>query len=282
MIDVGHLAPTGCWDQNIVRRLLDGDLHPHSLPVKHHAGYPNTDGAALVIPGRYWHKQADRINEAIRRYRWVLAFRVSDEEDLFDINQVEHPNIRWWVQTPRPRRHYGAARLFGVGYPPHFNHLTTRERHLNVFLSAQDTHQRRHDCFNTLEGIRGSRIHRTPGFTQGMDPAEYRDCMEAAKIAPAPSGAVSVDSFRVWEALEAGALPVADTVSPVDGVTDYWWRLLGIPLPFPTVEDWSQVSWATLLDEWPANAAKVADWYAGYKRALAGWLVEDRTALGAL
>ncbi len=277
MIPVGHLAPE-CWDQNIVRRLLDGDLYPHSLQVKHHAGYPNTDGAILVIPGRYW--ATERINEAIHRYRWVLAFRVSDEEDLFDINQIEHPNMRWWVQTPRPDRDYGAARLFGVGYPPHFNHLEPRERNLNVFLSAQDTHQRRHDCFNSLEGIHG-RVHRTPGFTQGMDPAEYRDCMLAAKIVPAPSGAVSVDSFRFWEALEAGAVPVADTVSPVDGLTDYWRRVFG-EVPFPTVQDWSQVSWAALLDEWPANAAKVADWYAGYKRTLAGWLVEDLTALGAL
>lgn len=279
MIPVGHLAPQ-CWDQNIVMRLLDGDLYPHGLPVKHHAGYPNTEGAALIIPGRYWHKQTDRINEAIRRYRWVLAFRVSDEEDLFDINQVEHPNVRWWVQTPRPGKTYD-ARLFGVGYPPHFNHLQQRERHLDVFLSAQDTHQRRHDCFTSLEGIRGSRVHRTPGFTQGMDPAEYRDCMAAAKIAPAPSGAVSVDSFRVWEALEAGALPVADMVSPVDGVTDYWRQLFG-EVPFPTVEDWAQVSWPGLLEEWPANATTVATWYAGYKRTLSGWLVEDLTALGAL
>lgn len=280
MIPVGHLAPE-CWDQNIVRRLLDGDLYyPHGLAVKHHAGYPNTEGAALIIPGRYWHKQTDRINEAIRRYRWVLAFRVSDEEDLFDINQIEHPNLRWWVQTPRPDRDYGAARLFGVGYPPHFNNLELRERLIDCFLSAQDTHPRRHDCFNSLEGIHG-RIHRTPGFTQGMDPAEYRDCMSAAKIAPAPSGAVSIDSFRVWEALEAGALPVADSVSPTDGLTDYWQRLFG-EVPFPTVQDWSQVSWAALLNEWPANAAKVATWYAGYKRTLAGWLVEDLTALGAL
>lgn len=282
MIHVGHLAPAGCWDQNIVRLLLDGQLYPHSLRVRHHAGFPNMEGGAvLLIPGRYWHGQVDQINEAITRYDWVLAFRVSDEEDLFDIEQIVHPNLRWWVQTPR-NADYGNARLFGVGFPPHFNHLEPRERHLNVFLSAQDTHARRHDCFDSLDGLPASkpgRVHRTPGFTQGMDPVEYRDCMLAAKIAPAPSGAVSVDSFRVWEALEAGALPVADTVSPADGRTYYWQRLFG-EVPFPTVEDWSQVSWAGLLEDWPASA--VTAWWARQKRTYRDWLIEDLTSLGAL
>ena len=105
--------------------------------------------------------------------------------------------------------------------------------------------------------------------------------MGLAKIAPCPSGAVSVDSFRVWEALEAGALPVVDTVSPTDGLTDYWQRVLGDP-PFPLVDGWATVGFGQLLRDWPTLIGPVNDWYRGYKRRLAQWLRDDLEALGAI
>lgn len=274
MIPVGWLAPAGCWDQTHLHDLLEsGPL------MRFHAGYPPGDGAVIVVPGRYWAGHEPAVAEALAKYRWVLLIVTSDEESLF--GTVEHPNMRLWVQTPRQGRDYGDAFLFGVGYTPHSRTLVkSSEKTLNVFLSAQNTHPRRGQCFVALEGLRDSRVHSTAGFTQGMDPSEYMACMTGAKIAPCPSGAVSVDSFRVWEALQAGALPVVDTVSPVDGITDYWARLFG-DVPFPVVADWSQVQWGALLDTWSSNMAEVQAWWKLQKRRYAERLVEDLKALGA-
>lgn len=281
MIHVSWLAPGNQWDSNIVRRLLDGKLYPHGIEVKHHTGYAKAAGTILVVPGRYWHKAMPDIEDAVASYEWLLLFRTSDEEDLFDVNEFAGPErTKFWVQTPR--REYPGARLFGVGFPAHFNHLSLElpEKKLNVFISAQDTHQRRHECFDSLDGLPDSkpgRVHRTPGFTQGMDPAEYVRCMSKAKVAPCPSGAVSVDSFRFWEALEAHSLPVPDAVSPVDGETNYWDR---IGYPFPVVGDWSAVPWSELLNDCPANLTTA--WWMRYKRQLALNLVEDLEMLGAI
>lgn len=275
MIPAGWLAPAGCWDQTQLQDLLEsGPL------MRFHAGYPPGNGAVIVVPGRYWAGREPAVAEALAKYRWVLLIVTSDEESLFDVAAVDHPNMKVWVQTPRHGRDYGDARLFGVGYTPHSRTPTSSEKTLNVFLSAQNTHPRRVQCFATLEGFRDSRVQPTAGFTQGMDPAEYMACMTMAKIAPCPSGAVSVDSFRVWEALQAGALPVVDTVSPVDGITDYWVRLFG-EAPFPIVTDWSQVEWGALLDTWSSNVAEVQAWWAQQKRRYAERLVEDLKALGA-
>lgn len=282
MIPVGRLAPVNQFDQTMLDDLLANRLHPTGLEFDRHEGYPaRVDGCCLIIPGRYWHGHEAEISRAIARYGWVLLFITSDEESLFDLSKVVHPNMKAWVQTPRQGRDYGGARVFGVGYTPHVRMLPVEpsEKTLNVFLSAQDTHQRRHDCFLHLEGLWSSRVHRTAGFTQGMDPAEYIRCMSKVKLAPAPSGAVSVDSFRAWEALEAGAIPVVDAVSPVDGRTDYWARLLG-EVPFPVVDDWSQVLWTVLLEDW--NPEPVQAWYRGYKQRLAEWLSTDLEQLGAL
>lgn len=281
-ISVGRLAPVGQWDQTMLDDLLANRLYPTGLEFERHEGYPpRVSGACIILPGRYWHGHEAEISRALSRFSWVLLFVTSDEESLF--GTVDHPNIKTWRQTPRQGREYPGERLFPVGYTPHVRCLPAEppEKTLNVFLSCQDTHQRRHECFAALDGLPASkpgRVHRTPGFTQGMDPAEYMRCMSIAKIAPCPSGAVSVDSFRAWEALESGAIPVVDAASPVDGRTDYWTRLLG-EVPFPVVEDWSQVSWTALLENW--NPEPVAEWYRGYKRRLALQLREDLEKLGA-
>ena len=260
--------------------LLANRLYPTGLEFRRCEGYPpKVSGAVIICPGRYWRGHEGEISQALARFSWVLLVVTSDEESLFDLSKVSHPNLKAWVQTPRHGREYGDARLFGVGYSPHARIAEPAEKTLNVFLSAQGTHKRRNECFASLEGLRGSRVHRTGGFTQGMDPSEYMRCMSKAKLAPCPSGAVSPDSFRVWEALEAGAIPVVDTVSPTDGVTDYWTRVLG-EVPFPIITDWSQVSWADRLEDW--NPQPVIEWYRGYKRRLASWLVEDLEALGAI
>jgi hypothetical protein len=279
MIPVGRLAPVDQWDQTMLDALFSTDQ------FKRFEGYPKGNGCALIIPGRYWAGHEAEISAALARYQWVLAFRTGDEENVFDINQVTHPNILWWVQTPKVGVDY-RARLFGVGHTPHFKNLPaeTPAKNLAVFLSAQRTHSRREAAFSTLDRVDATkRVEATTGFTQGMDPAEYADCMMAAKIAPCPSGAVSPDSFRVFEALEAHAIPIADDVSPVYDSQGFW-RLLFPDAPFPILTSYTDLpGWTEdLLAGWPANANRITAWWMRQKRGMAINLVEDLRVLGAL
>lgn len=289
MISVGWLAPSECWDQLLPKLLTTNKLYPTGLEFRHFQGFPpphQAEGCIISIPGAYWHAQYDTISEALTSYRWVLGMCVSDEECLFDIDRVEHGNIKWWRQTPRTDRDYGDARLFGVGYTPHFNSLPKDppEKSTDVFLSGQRTHGRRRECFEALENYSGSKVVRpTEGFTEGFEPAEYVAGVVSAKVAPAPSGAVSVDTFRFWEALEAHAIPIADTVSPVDGVTDYWERVCP-GAPFPVLRDYADLPGylGDQVEQWPANANRVAAYWMRYKRSLALGLREDLGKLGAI
>ena len=281
---MGHIAPSDCWDQHFVKLLTSNRLSPTGLNFTDHAGYPNVDdGCILVVPGAYWVNQIYRINEAIERYRWVLLIKVSDEYDRFDIARVVHPNIKFWVQTPA--KDYGDARLFGCGFPPHFNNLTAKPKDLDLFLSAQRTHIRRDQAFDALEKIRTNKmlINQTEGFTRGLTPTEYVDAMLRAKVAPAPSGVFSPDSFRLYEALEAGVVPIADDVSPQCDGAGYWKRLFP-DAPFPVLTDYADLP--SMVDEalsgWPGNAQEITAWWARQKHRYAQGLVEDLEALGAL
>lgn len=291
MIPVGWLAPSAdCWDANMLRLLLDGELYPHGLDVKHFKGYPpNLDGCILVVPGRYWAEAMPDIEDAVASYKWLLLIRTSDEEDLFDVNQFAGPEqTKFWVQTPRTVGDYGDARLFGVGFTPHFNNLPKDPpgKNLAVFLSAQDTHERRHEAFRACQhlsdGLR-TLVRPTKGFTQGMSATEYVGSMLSAAVAPAPSGAVSPDSFRLFEALEAHCVPIADTVSPIDGPTDYWRRLFP-DAPFPVLTAYRDMPGYVddALKDWPRNANRIAAWWVAQKRRYTHWLVDDLKALGAV
>lgn len=268
-------------------RLLTGDLYPHGVGCEFVEPWPDSDGIVLVVPGRYWHDRADELTAAIARYEWVLAIRTGDEEDLLDPKLVQHRNIRWWVQTPRADRDHGDARLIPIGFPPHFDGLPAEppEKRLGVFLSAQRTHERREQAFDALYesgcDLLGH-VEATRGFTHGMPAHRYAQLMCAAKIAPAPSGAVSPDSFRLWEALEAHCVPIADNLSPAYDSRGFWAKLLGDP-PFPILTDYADLpGWINdQLKLWPANANRIAAWWIAYKRRLGQWLVEDLEALGA-
>ncbi len=284
MIPVVRLGPGAQWDQCLLDDLLSGALWPHGIEFERVDDFPDADGVVLVIPGRYFADRAAEISEKIARYRWVLAFRVGDEEDLLDIRRIAHPNIRWLIQTPRVGRDYGDARFIGVGYPPHLRRLHPEPpaKNLDVFLAGQDTHERRHQAFAALQPGERRRIEPTPGFTQGMDPTEYVRCMTAAKVAPAPSGAVSPDSFRVYEALEAHSVPIADDVSPTYDSRGYWERLFP-GAPFPILRNYSDLpGWITdQLADWPRSGNRVAAWWLAEKRRMAEHLRADLIALGA-
>jgi hypothetical protein len=286
VIPVGRLAPGDQWDQNMLDLLFANMLYPTGLMFKRHEGFPNTDGCILIIPGRYWADQTDQISDAISRYQWVLGIRTGDEEDEFDPERVSHPNIKWWVQTPRPGRNYGDSRLFGIGFPPHFNHLGgDPARDVDVFISAQNTHDRRDDCFDTLKRVTSARVeaYETEGFTQGMAPADYATMMCSAKLAPAPSGPESAESFRVYEALEAHTIPICDDYSPKWNALGYWEHLFpGCPLP--VINTYQQLPGyiEDLLYRWPANLNTITAWWMRYKRQWSQWLVDDLTELGAL
>lgn len=284
MIPVGRLAPGDQWDCNLLDRLFANTLYPTGLDFKRFEGYPNTEGCVLIIPGRYWAMRTSEISEALARYEWVLFMRTGDEEDLFDVAKVEHPNIRFWVQTPRTD--YGDARLFGVGFPPHFNTLPKDppQKNLDLFMSCQRTHTRRIEAFEALkETPLEACVIPTEGFTQGTSTGEYAANMTRAKVAPAPSGAVSPDSFRFFEALEAHAIPIADDVSPVDGPTGYWRRLFP-DAPFPILTDYNDLPGYVddALKDWPANTNRITAWWMRQKRQMSHNLREDLEALRAL
>lgn len=290
-----RFGPGEQWDENLVELLLTNRLYPTGLKLQQWStrtgpakDIKGAGGCILIVPGRYWHDRIAEVNEVLGPYRWVLVIVTSDEESLLNINDLKHPNMKVWLQTPRPDYIYDTfgigsrVYIIPIGFPPHFNDLPADppDKVMDVFLSGQNTHPRRNATFEALENCRvGIKyVKATEGFTQGLAPVDYVQCMLQTKVAPAPAGFRTADTFRAWEALECHAVPVLDNPHP-----RYWDTFFGdMPAPRYDIAACLPEITAGELGRWPWHANRVAAWWMRYKRSMAHRLVADLKELGAI
>jgi hypothetical protein len=273
-----------CDDQHIIDLIAPPDLFTHRLNP------PAETGAVVVCPARYY--TPEQVNDLIRPLPWCVLILTSDEESTFDQTAIDHPNVKCWVMTPRPDRPYHeGTRFIGEGFNPAtrptLKATGNPARTTDVYLAGQDTHRRRHDLFDKLEGSqRGwSRdVTRTPGFMQGFDRTEYLSRMASAKVAPCPSGPATPDSFRLYEALEAGCVPLADMTAPGTYPGRGYWDMVMPGAPFEQVAHWHEVEKyiATALHGWPRKAAECQAWWVRHKRRMALDLLDDVAEVAGL
>ena len=270
-----------CWDQATIDETLT------AVGAAHHLGFGVDyagSGAAVVIPARYHTGDVRLFNNLLGNLDWAVVFLTSDEETTFPPNAFHHPNLRLWTQTPRPGVHRPGDRYMGFGPPPDTAELLAScsrpddDRPFDWFFAGQVNHKRRRQCVHTLGSLPGGKMVTTPGFTQGLPRGEYLALMAGSKVVPCPSGPQTPDSFRLWEALEAGCVPVADTVCPAYPATNYWQLMLNRDdVPFPTIGDWDQLPalLGGLLAGWPGNANRIQAWWQQYRHQQATRIVSD-------
>lgn len=282
----------GYWDQSLLADLLERTLwHPGGAVTfdewhidSPDSDWPDVDGVVAVVAGRHNAKHVEILNRDLARYQWVIVVVTGDEEARFPYAQLNHPHRRVWGMGARKGSPVDVP--LGSGYSPGFPALVSSNPapgpgRLDLFLCAQDTHPRRHQAFdaarNAVDPARRLVIATDEFLADGSEAKgglsreQYAWSMGDTKLAPCPSGPESVDSFRLYEALEAGAIPLADGVSPKASQGDWWEWVFGGPVPFLVMDDWRPLPAVaeTLLRGWPGNAARISAWWQAHKRALA-------------
>ena len=115
--------------------------------------------------------------------------------------------------------------------------------------------------------------HLTAGFNTSANlPVEtYQSVLEDSIVAPCPAGFFNIESYRIWEALEAGAVPI---VEARDGF-DYFRAAFG-PHPLPVVHNWTAA--APLLAHWSDKPAEIE----ALRQACLSWWRQLRDQMPAL
>ena len=217
-----------------------------------------------------------------------LVLVLSDEEGIFDTGALLD-KARVFVQTPKTDDRYGpnVVGFLPVGYSRHVKNLVESglgpDKTINVGFYGQVTNFRRQVWFDAMMTLDVGVSHvATDGFMQGLPPDEYAKAMARLKVCPAPPGPVTPDTFRLWEALELGAIPLAENFG-------YWAKLTGpfiretgaspmeaFNFPCPTVPAASPAGDIAIkiryeVSQWERHSLIAGSWYKLYKR----WLREE-------
>lgn len=282
---------TGYWDQDFVKMALRDILWQpvsgydfHQVEDLEHVD----DGCVLVIPAGSHAYKIDEINESIARLRWVVLILSSDEQSVFPVEQIEHPNKIIYLMTPDFDKDLGNVdRYIGEGFPLQTDNASASlesedasfDPSIDVFFSGQRTHRRRQECLDAIEPMEiKKRLIATEGFAQGLDAEDYYNGIIDSRIVPCPSGPCTVDSFRFFETLELGRIPLADTLTPEGKGDRYWQRLFGQEeLPFEVIRDWEHVGGNIMkvLANWRHYSNVCFAWWQNYKRQFVYNLHED-------
>lgn len=279
-------SPHDHWDTGLLQDLYRGDLwRPPEWPDIHEADGiepDRKDGAVVMVPGNFHRDQVAELNAAIAPLDWVLVVLHSDEDSSFPWERIRHPNFGLWIMTPSPAKHPRIGedeRIFaymGEGYQPgtpqslaalHTQPVAARDW---WFYGRQGDNGRRDEMMAAAKRLTGGTAAYSPGFTQGFPRDQYLFEMARTKIALAPSGICTPGSFRAFEALEAGSLPLVDARSPAVGSEGYWDRFYP-GHPWPEIHKWGLLPAALkhALADWPSNANRSAVWWQRWKRDLA-------------
>lgn len=273
----------GYWDQGILEDLFKRGEFNHHTEVT-----DIEDGAVFVLNGRMHATDIASITEDLLKLRWVLLIITGDEEAVFPIEDIKHPLLRVWMQLPRMNRHNDVSFKLPNGYRPETRDLLKKigyqEKAQDWFFAGQVNHERREQCVQELKYLidSGESPNGTylTGNTFGKEilPYEtYLGHLARTKVALCPSGIETPDNFRLYEALEAGCLPVVDAFSTNNKSPGFWQYLFAENPPFPVVDYWDKLIplMPQLLKEYPANANKVFAWWQQFKQKLYYKLIDD-------
>lgn len=217
------LQPRGMWDQTLLEFIFkDAD---------HHTEIKDFDEAVVIIPGAYQQHLVNEINAELSKLKSCKVIITSDEENLFPIDDLNHTDMVIYATYPNDKYHSDIHWL-PIG-PARLNQNKVPTKELNWFYSGQVNHDSRRKLVEHLRKFADGKLIETGGFSQGLPREEYYNEMAKAELAPAPRGVVSTDSFRLYEAMEVGAIPITED-------KPFWDKLFG-DYPFLVVEKWDHI-----------------------------------------
>jgi hypothetical protein len=254
------------WDYGLIKEIFD----KHEVDQIRVTEIPKSDKAFVVIPGPQTAGNEEILSNELNKLSRVVLFINGDENARFDVSKIRHSNIEIWIQYPHEK--HAEYNKMPIGVPQHLKKnlppYTTKD--YDVYFGGQITHQRRKELAGVMPKLKNSLYGPTNGFSQGDKPKDYYLKLASAKIAPCPSGAAVIDTFRFFESIELLTLPIADTIDPKGIQTDFYKKMFGIYLPFKDISNWNEIEKLVprLLDHYPNNMHQVVCWWIKQKRDL--------------
>ncbi len=151
----------------------------------------------------------------------------------------------------------------------------------------------RYEMIEYAKCIPGGKYHATNQWNDpnGLTTKEYAALLSNTVFSPCPIGNFSVDCFRVYESLEAGAIPIVEAKGVREalsvffnpyhivkyGIRDqkiwlrnyrYWEKAFSKDFPFPLIYNWKDLGMLMSSIDIESTSEKIQLWWKRYKQSL--------------
>ncbi len=268
------------WDQALLRETLSSYTQYEGID-----SLPDGEGAIVVLPTRLWTGSEQQVSDSLQRLKFVELILAGDEEATFDWRAIRHPRMKVRVMMPRMGLHDDASHTVH-GYCPDTRSALRKcgqqTRDIDYSFCGQVNHIRRTECKTAADQLKADYpsavVIGTETFAaKALEYDEYMKIMARSKIVLCPSGIESPDSFRLYEALEAGCIPIVDAFSTKNPHPGYWKYLFGSDIPFPIVNNWRELPdiLPNLLANYQEISSRCFGWWQLRKKELKYNLEDD-------
>lgn len=237
LLSVGNLEYTEIFELDPAQ----AQIHPKSVVVFNHAIDYETYFAkyeTAQIPFGAIHLSDETLGDTTRFY--------GQKTCKFVFRNYHHPIVS---------ATYRHVVTFGLGYKSGFSTIAATpklptSRYYHWSFAGNIHTPERMASITPLLGIVPHRLHTTQeGFnaSSGLNTQEYRRLMDESKFVICPIGQGNIDSFRVYEALEAGAIPVVLAATAVQPYQPSYWHTMfpwmrGTTIPMLIHRNWEDAA----------------------------------------
>ncbi len=197
---------------------------------------------AIIVASNFKKRKCKRYYEELHKRKCKFAIiQVSDEfysipndfyqQAVFVLRHYWHPQYGKNV-TAFP---LGYMSGFMRHFPAHEIQDASHRKYVWSF-AGQINKSTRQAMAESMKKIAHYHIHETSSFSDpdALSKEKYRALLLNTLFVPCPRGWANLESFRVYEALECGCIPIVEKDD-----TDYFTHLLG-NYPFLSVEKWEE------------------------------------------
>jgi hypothetical protein len=219
-----------------------------------------------VVCGDEWYKDDSGFYAEVQQYADCLIMRYFWDIFQNDASVIYCP-LGWFHPEFVTCDHQGGCR-----------HVLHR-KHMWSFVGDIKKFSRQ-AMFENMSKVENGYNHLTAGWQtpDHLGPAEYRMVLEDTVFAPCPAGWANLETFRVWEALEAGCIPIVEKRP----YFDYFTLAVG-KHPMPSVEAWDEAAGFIRsigdMDRLEELRQSCHDWWKSYKDRLGERITAALSAL---
>ena len=193
----------------------------------------------------------------------ILLFHLGDETGSYDLSQIYH-KCTYVFRTFCSNKYFDNEKVkcIPLGYKSGIVNKKTSYRKYKWSFTGTPHKSSRHDLLFQLSAIKPFFCHKTEKFNKKIiEVNEMSDVLSATEFLPCPNGFFHPDTYRLYEALECGCIPI------VENAYKYYDRLYPNN-PFIKIGKWIDAQ--NIIKNW--NIEKIKDkqdecnkWWKNYK-----------------